>query len=47
MFLDYNYHHSFPNGRKDVNVIAQRAYIRNIPGCRSFFHSKGKNLAVA
>lgn len=21
----------------------QRAYIRNFPGCRSFFHSKGKN----
>lgn len=26
-----------------VNVIVQRPYIRHIPGCRSFFHSKGKN----
>lgn len=28
--------------RNYVNAIAQRPYIRHMPGCRSFFHSKGK-----
>jgi len=39
---DYKDRQILETRRMYVNVIGQRPYIRHIPGCRSFFRSKGK-----